>query len=82
MNYSNSPTLYEFEDAPCASNMPPLSIFMLLTIISLYAATTMTSDLHAGPVMCYNLITNSATITCQKAREQGKESIKWDTDIV
>lgn len=44
----------------------------------------MKTRLYAGPLMCYNLFINSATITCQKAREQGKESTKpkWDTDMV
>ncbi len=48
------------------------------------AAQTMTNGLYAGPIMCYKLLTNSAKITCQKAREQGKESTKpkWDTDMV
>lgn len=79
---SNSPILYEYTEVSGSSNTPPLLIFMLLTI-SLYVQQPwwqldyMLDHLKA-------IKKNSATITYQKAREQGKESTKpkWDTDMV
>lgn len=71
--------LNEFAEPPSASNTPLFNIYAF-NCLFLYGATTVTTTLYCGSVLFPNL----ATITTQKAREQGKESAKpkWDTDMV